>query len=185
VSLPANSGKGEAVRAGILTALADRPDAVGYWDADLSTPLDAIPAFSRVLEERPRVVMVLGTRIALLGRTIRRRAWRHYAGRVFATLASLTLRLAVYDTQCGAKLFRATPELASLFATPFRSRWIFDLEILARQLRQAAERGIESAEGTLFELPLDQWIHRSGSRLRPLALPRVMLDLGRIWWSLR
>jgi hypothetical protein len=43
----------------------------------------------------------------------------------------------VYDTQCGAKLFRRTPALAAALERPFRSRWAFDVELLGR-LRSGA-----------------------------------------------
>ena len=129
--LARNSGKGEAVRQGLLSALASDTELVGYWDADLSTPLDELPRFMKLLEERPTLHMVLGARVALLGRIIERYHIRHFTGRVFATAASIVLGLPVYDTQCGAKLFRASSELSAVLSSPFSNPWSFDVELLA------------------------------------------------------
>jgi dolichyl-phosphate beta-glucosyltransferase len=154
-------------------------DAVGFWDADLAAPLDALLGFIGVLARKPSVDMVLGSRVQLLGRRIRRKVTRHYLGRVFATLASLTLRLPVYDTQCGAKLFRVTPALKQVFAEPFLSKWVFDVEILARflQLDQLDSRYLESA---IYEFALEQWSDVAGSKVKPGDFFTAMLDLVRI-----
>src|SRR5439155_11198181 len=95
--LSSNVGKAEAVRQGVQLALRRRPSMVGYWDADLATPLDAIPRFCDVLRARPDLALVMGSRVALMGRQIRRSGLRHFMGRVFATAASLILGLTVYD----------------------------------------------------------------------------------------
>ena len=123
------------MRAGVLAGLAQRATLVGFFDADLATPLGTIDDFLAVLRTRPDVEFVLGSRVMLMGRDIRRKATRHYVGRVFATAVSLALDLPVYDTQCGAKVLRANAATATLFDTPFRSPWIFDVELIARYLR--------------------------------------------------
>ena len=180
VVLAANAGKGEAVRRGLLEGLRKGPRYVGYWDADLATPLDALPALRRVLEERPEVHYVLGSRIQRLGSTITRSALRHYVGRVVATFASRTLRLPVYDTQCGAKLFRVSPLVHELFATPFLSRWLFDVEILARWNAMASRGLLGPPTTSAHEVPLVRWTDEPGSKVKPWDFFRALRDLRRI-----
>ncbi|HEY9228886.1 MAG TPA: glycosyltransferase [Gemmatimonadaceae bacterium] len=181
LDLEHNSGKAEAVRRGMLHALTTKADFVGFWDADLATPLGASSAFIELLRERPVLDMVIGSRVRLLGRTIERRPARHYAGRVFATAASLTLRLPVYDTQCGAKLFRASPRLARVLETPFVSSWLFDVEMIARFGSLSAGYAPESLHGRIHELPLLEWRHMAGSKVRLRHFARAMVDLARIY----
>jgi glycosyltransferase involved in cell wall biosynthesis len=179
--LPENQGKAEAVRQGMLAALGRDTAYVGYWDADLATPLAALPAFLSVLDERTEIEMVIGARVRLLGRKIQRQPGRHYLGRVFATVASAVLRLPVYDTQCGAKLFRASAGLRSAFDHPFRSRWIFDVEILAR-LTVLSHSGICAAPlDSVYELPLAEWTDVGGTKLRSRDFVRAALDLAFIY----
>ncbi|HMC12501.1 MAG TPA: glycosyltransferase, partial [Pirellulaceae bacterium] len=175
--LPHNCGKAEAVRRGVLQAFEQSPAYIGYWDADLATPLDAIGEFREYLAANPRVEMLLGARVRLLGSTIERRISRHCAGRVFATAASWVLQLPVYDTQCGAKLFRATDRTRLLFAEPFRSRWIFDVELLARFVLAATAAG-QSPEELIHELPLRQWRDVAGSKVRPSDFVRAAIQLA-------
>lgn len=181
-----NQGKAEAVRRGMLAALAPPeaapPDCVGFWDADLATPLEAIGAFTQVLDTRPELMMVFGARVGLLGRRIERSLKRHYLGRLFATAVSLVLKLPVYDTQCGAKLFRHTPAVAALFDEPFASRWIFDVELLARWQSLARSGAAPPAETCIYEYPLDTWRDVAGSKLRGRDMLRAAVELAAIYW---
>ena len=169
-----NSGKAEAVRQGMLAAFADGAELAGYWDADLATPLDAIGDFVSVLDADPRVDLVLGARVAMLGHDIERSPVRHYAGRVFATLASMTLGLSVYDTQCGAKLFRCNDATRALFDEPFGSRWVFDVELLARYLEHGG------APSGVRELALARWTDIPGSKVKPNDFLGGVIELARI-----
>jgi glycosyltransferase involved in cell wall biosynthesis len=180
LALARNQGKAEAVRRGMLAALAQEPRYLGFWDADLATPLDTIPSFVALLEERPDLQMVLGSRVKLMGRLIERKATRHYPGRVLATLCSLVLKLGVYDTQCGAKLFRNTPEVATIFQEPFLAGWLFDVELLARFLSGRRGGGEPPAADAIYEFALHEWRDVPGSKIRPWDFFRALADLVKI-----
>jgi len=178
--LKPNGGKAEAVRRGILHAVQTHDlDAVGFWDADLATPLTAISGFNDILSQNAHKDMVFGSRVKLLGRAVKRKALRHYLGRVFATAASVTLRLAIYDTQCGAKLFRVNDHLKKVFAEPFLSKWVFDVEIVARY-SELNNHSAEKMESCVYEYALKEWSDVAGSKVRPRDFFTAMLDLIRI-----
>ena len=125
--------------------------------------------------------MVSGSRVRLLGRHVERDPFRHYAGRLFATVVSLMLNAPVYDTQCGAKLFRSCSTVENLFHEEFITKWIFDVEILAR-LRQAIGPEAWSQPGDLvYECPLQTWHDVSGSKVRPQDFLQAPLDLIAIY----
>ena len=176
-----NRGKAEAVRRGVLHSLGAAPAHVGFWDADLATPLQAIPDFVAVLESRPDVDIVLGSRVRLLGRRIERNPYRHYFGRVAASLVSSMLQLPVYDTQCGAKLFRVTDALPRLWEEPFVTRWVFDVELLARWMLTHEPTERELVHQRIVEQPLEQWTDVAGSKLGRTDFLRAPSDLLRIW----
>jgi dolichyl-phosphate beta-glucosyltransferase len=175
-----NGGKAEAVRCGMLHAIAAGASITGFWDADLATPLSELPRLLNLLLTQPSVEIVLGSRVRLLGRSILRKPVRHYSGRIFATIASLTLNLPVYDTQCGSKLFRVTQELHEALAAPFGSRWIFDVELLARflVLRQKQYPELGDPSLAVYEEPLRHWTDVDGSKLKTSDAIKAF---GEIW----
>jgi len=175
---PVNQGKAEAVRRGMNYAFDRHLPFAGFWDADLATPLTAIAPFVDLLKSHPDFDMIFGARVRLLGRHVERHASRHYIGRVFATAAALVLRLPIYDTQCGAKLFRCTPQMRTVFAKPFLSRWIFDVEIIARYV--SVMKSPDEAARRIYEFPLESWVDVKGSKLGPRDFARAAYDLVRI-----
>jgi dolichyl-phosphate beta-glucosyltransferase len=179
--LPSNCGKAEAVRQGVVDALNTGPDYVGFWDADLATPLEEIPRFAAVLNTRADIDLVIGSRIPLLGRKIERKLMRRLAGRLFANVASSALGLAVYDTQCGAKLFRATGEVRNAFAECFAVRWIFDVEIFARCLRMRKQHKEQKLSESIYEVSLQEWTDVAGSKLKSTDFIKAFFELANIY----
>ena len=178
LALPSNCGKAEAVRQGLLAALRAGPEVVGYADADLATPPEELLRMVEIMRARP-IEILIAARVGLLGRAIERSALRHYFGRVFATAASVVLRLRIYDTQCGAKLFRTGPALAAALAEPFLSRWVFDVELIGRLLLGAPSVAAVPLAAVLEE-PLRAWRDVKGSKVKPVHALAALADLAAI-----
>lgn len=162
-----HSGKGSAVRAGMLAA---DGDLIVFADADMATPPDQLPKLLNALE---RGDVVLGSRIQPDGSDMRatQPRLRRLLGRLFHLLASAWVVGPVQDTQCGFKGF--TRAAARDVFTRQRIRSIvFDVEViyLARRL------------GYRISVVPIQWTDRRGSRLhaRPGVALVVAWDLIRI-----
>lgn len=172
-----NKGKAEAVRQGMLHALAHSNQYIGYWDADLATPLDEINTFAQLLETKGSIKIVCGARVQRIGADINRHWYRHYPGRIIATMISMVLGASTYDTQCGAKLLDRTI-VEELFNQPFLSPWLFDVEIIARLI---CSIGKENLHNVLYEHPLSTWHDIGDSKISFSYLPKIPIELAKIY----
>ncbi|MEO6652935.1 MAG: glycosyltransferase [Ilumatobacteraceae bacterium] len=172
LTLQINAGKAEAVRLGLRRAIELGSDIVGYLDADLAAPTSEIVRLVEIAQREPERVAVIGSRVALLGHRVHRRPTRHYLGRLYATGASLALGVPVYDTQCGAKVFRVGGPLRDALAEPFHDRWSFDVELLGRLLAAPDGTGDD-----IIEVPLVSWSDMDGSSVGALGSARALLSL--------
>lgn len=171
-----NGGKAEAVRKGMLYAAQNMEvEYVGFWDADLATPLSEIENFG-VQMSRGVYDVVTGLRLMRLGANVWRKKSRHYLGRCFATTASVALQLPVYDTQCGAKLYRKSV-VEPLFSESFITRWLFDVELLARYKKLF---GREAAIKKIYEYPVLSWEDVNGSQVKAKDFFKAPYELWKI-----
>jgi glycosyltransferase involved in cell wall biosynthesis len=169
-----NSGKAEAVRIGINHVFNKKIyQFIGYWDADLSTPLDESIIMLDYAKKSGDYKLIIGSRIKRLGADIRRSPKRFYLSRLFATVASIMLGLPVYDTQCGAKLVHFSI-VESVFNQSFQSKWLFDIEIIARLINIF---GNASARKLIIEVPLHTWIEMGNSRISTFYLLKAPWEM--------
>ncbi len=183
ISNKENSGKAESVRAGILQGLqSSECEIFGFWDADLATPFPELEVMYTQLTADQNIVGVIASRVSMLGRKICRHSSRHYFGRFFATFASIILQVPVYDTQCGAKIFRRS-FVSVVFNDKFRTGWCFDIEILLRYKFASAQSDI--LEKSIAEYPLREWVDVDGSKVKFSHLFSVALDMLRLFVSSR
>lgn len=182
LALSKNAGKAEAVRCGILYAFEQHASVVGFCDADFAVLPTDIARLFKELDSSPNLIGVLGSRIGLLGANIQRSHFRHYTGRIFASFASIVLGETIYDSQCGAKVFRHTSITTKVFSTPFISRWGFDLELIGRVVKLAKLTGVAQ---TVREMPLESWEERSGSSFTIWRRIKTFTELFAIYQSLK
>jgi dolichyl-phosphate beta-glucosyltransferase len=171
VAYQPNRGKGYAIRTGVL---ASRGAAVVFLDADLSTPIEEIPA---ALERLGQSDVVIGSR-DLPASDIRAQQpfYRRLASEIFKWMRYLIVGLwHISDTQCGFKAYRG-PVARQLFALARVDRFMFDVEIL-----YLAER----AGLRIREMPV-RWTDSPGSTVRFWeGLVNMIRDLWRIRWMHR
>jgi glycosyltransferase involved in cell wall biosynthesis len=170
--LEKNGGKAEAVRRGMLEALFRFPRAewIGFWDADLSSPLAEARRMLQFHElEDGGFDAVWASRVMRAGSTVERTFKRHLFGRLFATAAGELVGVKAYDTQCGAKLF-LRGVVKEIVDDPFISRWIFDVELYCRL-----------GHDRILEYPVKEWRDVPGSKVKIVReMFRVGGDLLRI-----
>ena len=183
VDQPRNQGKAEAVRAGMLRAFELGCELCGYWDADLATPLDEAPRFAAVLDRAARAPDRDSARACSCSAARSRAARRAITSAACSRpSASMLLRMPIYDTQCGAKLFRVTPMTRALFAQPFTAGWTFDVEAdrAPDPLAPAARCGRRGSTD-LRTAARDAGTTSPARRSRAVDFVRALLEMTRIY----
>jgi glycosyltransferase involved in cell wall biosynthesis len=175
LDLEKNGGKAEAVRRGLQHArslpLFNQIEWIGYWDADLATPINEVSQFLLYQEYfAPNAEAIFGSRVLRMGSTIERSLKRHIFGRFFATVVSNLFGFKSYDTQCGAKLFRKGL-VDKISREPFISSWIFDVEVVLRL------KGHH-----IVEYPLSYWVDVQGSKL---SISKVAFRIFKDLWKIK
>lgn len=149
ISLERNSGKGAAVRRGML-------EATGRWrlfaDADGATQMTELAALEQAVAK--------GAEIAIASRegkgtVVQASALRRFLGRWFNRAVRMGAVKGIRDTQCGFKLF-ATERSVGLFRAAKEDGFAFDVEVLYL----AQKQGIPIAE-----VPVN-WTEIPGSKVR-------------------
>ena len=171
-----NKGKAESVRLGVIESYKMNPDYVGFLDADLAAPIEEIDHLLNIIKADTKKEVVFASRIQLIGNEIKRNYFRHFIGRVFATCVSLLLKIRIYDTQCGAKIF-SKKICEVIFVERFISPWLFDVELFARLLNVY---GMEKTIQMSYEHPVSKWTDIDGSKVKPLFFLKAPFELFKI-----
>jgi dolichyl-phosphate beta-glucosyltransferase len=160
----ARTGKGAAVRRGILTS---RAQFIGYMDADLATPIEMLDVVVPLLGDSQAII---GSR-HMNGANLAKRQPPHRAvgGMIFHAMARRVLG-DLTDTQCGFKFFAGdTARTAARGLTI--DGFAFDVEML----QAISEMGVD-----IKEIPVT-WTDARGSTLNSLRDgSRAAVDLYRL-----
>lgn len=152
--LEQNLGKGGAVYSG--WAAHEGESLLAFVDADGSCAAEEV---ARVLDcaRQGQARALFASRIKMLGKNVQRDFHRHLLGRVYATIVSETLRIPVYDSQCGLKV---VPRAAYEKARPLLhiTGFAFDVELLCALLDTGC---------VVHEQPIS-WHETAGGKVRLL-----------------
>ncbi|MFK0106284.1 dolichyl-phosphate beta-glucosyltransferase [Streptomyces sp. NPDC091217] len=165
VTADRNRGKGNALRLGVAASSGGR---VLVTDADLAAPIEELERLDKALSEGSAAA--IGSR-AVPGAEItdHQSRLRELLGRAGNLLIRATAVPGIRDTQCGFKLFDGDQARAA-FADSRLDGWGIDVEVLQHLHRNGLP---------IAEVPV-RWSHRPGSKVGPLAYPKVLADLARL-----
>lgn len=159
-----NRGKGAAVRTGVMRA---RGELIAFVDADNATDLAALAPMCDAIQGH--VGAVFGSRHAPGAHVADSPPIRGLMGRVFNHVVKLAAGTSISDTQCGAKVFRASAARL-VFAASAVDGFAFDVEVLRRLM----DLGVG-----VIEYPV-RWTYISGTKIRPLTPLSMLFDIVRL-----
>jgi glycosyltransferase involved in cell wall biosynthesis len=159
----ARPGKGAAVRRGLLSG---RAPFVGFFDADLATPLDTLEVALQHL--RDGAAGVVASRHLPGSHIVRAQPMTRRLGGAAFRFATHRIVKDVRDTQCGFKFFERTAVTRALVQCR-TTGFAFDAELLGR---------IQSDGGRIVEVPVS-WTDDAASTFRPLR--DGLACFGAVW----
>lgn len=180
--LGVNMGKSEAVRKGVQYVLENSGvDNIGFLDADLATGFEDYKRIIAELNSKNKCITAIGSRVKHEG--IKRSKFRDFGSKIIGKMIQFVTKLPIQDTQCGAKVFKRGVA-KQIFANPFLTRWIFDIEILIRIKKSFTNLDLTDQ---VIEVPLTKWEDIEGSKLTiwdglkvPFQLIQVYLEYNTI-----
>ncbi|UZO82270.1 glycosyltransferase family 2 protein [Aquimarina sp. ERC-38] len=180
VNMKRNGGKAEAVRVG-ANYLHHKVDTefIGFMDADLSTDFNDFKGLVHTLQTNSKLDLVFGSRAKEGTGTIEKDGFRQIISYVINLLIVFIIGLAIKDTQCGAKVFRANL-VPVLFKKQFVSKWLFDVEMFIRLKNHLGKANTVKA---IYEQPLLRWVHMEDSKLGLKDSLEIPLRLAAIWYT--
>jgi dolichyl-phosphate beta-glucosyltransferase len=162
--LPHNSGKGAAVRKGMLKG---KGDYILFMDADSSTPIEEFEKFLPAIKNHKDII--IGTRKMQGADIIEYQPFfREFLGKGFTWLSKITTRANISDFTCGFKCFsrKATKDI---FSKAIIDNWSFDAEIVFL----AGKFGYK-----ITEVPV-RWKNNTATKVRMLR--DVISSLKGLW----
>jgi glycosyltransferase involved in cell wall biosynthesis len=177
LNLEVNSGKAEAIRAGINYAISRNKDddlVACYIDSDSAFQVVDIKRIFEIFQNKTssgEIESVWASRVALAGRNITRSTTRHHLARIIITIIGFVDKNIPYDPQTGFKIFYLNSKLKQIFAEKFKTRWFFDIEILRRWEKLTGSR-IE-----IWEEPVNYWYEVGGSKVNKKQYIRIFKEL--------
>ncbi len=186
LTLQQNSGKGAAVKAGMLKSINSKFSLM--LDADGATNFSSIHSLLRHLKSNPNAKIAFGSRAHLQEASKAQRSFtRTLLMKAFHFFVEHLVGGEIKDTQCGFKLFRGEV-VGNLFHNLHLQRWAFDTELVAIAENfsyEIVEVGVEWQEidGSKLHTGKVALILASAGMLRDMLCVRACYSLG--FWKLK